>query len=69
MDKNINEAQEQCTIHSVINSAVYKDGDRVEILNTNELGTVWITNGRWLIVQLDSGKRWKGETDQIRHCL
>ena len=53
----------------VINSAVYNAGDRVELIDSGDKGTVWITNGRWLNVKLDKGITWKGETDQIKHCL
>lgn len=52
-----------------LESYIYKNGDNVIIINTNQLGKVWVINGRWVIVKLNSGEIWKGETDEIMHDI
>ena len=46
---------------------IFNHGDKVKILKTKQTGTIFIRNGRWVIINLDNGEKWKGETDQIKH--
>jgi hypothetical protein len=52
----------------VSGSAIYKAGDRVEIIKTGDKGVMWIINGRWVNIKLDKGETYKCETDEIRYC-